>query len=229
VCPSDWSREQISKTELKYGLVNYGLSLTDGELQEVMAFFDTDKSGLIDFDEFLVRLLCVSYPVCVLMRCWDKRRLCAVLSRQRGMRGPMNERRKAMVDLAFNVLDRTGDGSITVEDLMDSYDVSWHPGVKNGNLTKEQALREFLNQWDRGERDGIVTREEFHEYMQVRGQGSSSCGPTKPSSWFMLIPLTDRLALCMQDVSASIDSDTYFELVSLSDTAICRRPSKYGA
>jgi hypothetical protein len=100
---------------------------------------------------------------------------------QRGMRGPMSERRVAMVDLAFNVLDRTGDGRVNIDDLMDSYDVSWHPGVKNGSLTKEQALREFLNQWDRGERDGVVTREEFHEYMQ--------------------------------DVSASIDSDTYFELV----------------
>jgi Ca2+-binding EF-hand superfamily protein len=124
--------------ELKYGLRNYGTDLSDAELEDVMAYFDRDRNGLIDFDEFL-----------------------------RGMRGEMNARRCGMVDLAFDVLDRTGDGLVTIDDLIDTYDVSWHPAVRDGSMSKEQALREFLGQWDRREKDGIVTREEFHDYYQV--------------------------------------------------------------
>jgi hypothetical protein len=42
-----------------------GLNLTDAQLEEVMSYFDKDRNGLIDFDEFL-----------------------------RGIRGVMNDRRK---------------------------------------------------------------------------------------------------------------------------------------
>lgn len=66
----------------------------------------------------------------------------------------MNERRVALVHMAFKVVDVTGDGVLTIDDLKDAYDVSWHPGVKDGSMTKEAALRDFLSQWDRKEKDG---------------------------------------------------------------------------
>jgi len=131
--------KKISPLELKYGLKSYGMNLSDGEVQQVMRNFDRDGNGQIDFDEFIYAL-----------------------------RGDLNERRTRLVDMAFQVVDVNGDGVLTVDDLKDSYDLSWHPGVKDGRMTKDQALREFLSQWDRINPDGVVTREEFREYYKVR-------------------------------------------------------------
>lgn len=130
--------KKISPLELKYGLKSYGLVLSDQEIQMVFGHFDRDRNDMIDFDEFIYAL-----------------------------RGDLNDRRLALVDMAFKVVDVTGDGIITVDDLKDAYDLSWHPGVKDGRISKEQALREFLAQWDRINPDGIVTREEFREYYKV--------------------------------------------------------------
>jgi hypothetical protein len=58
--------KKISKLELKYGLEDYGLSLNLREVDDLMAYFDTDKSGLIDFDEFLV-----SFPSLVGVLQWS--------------------------------------------------------------------------------------------------------------------------------------------------------------
>lgn len=129
--------KKISKLELKYGLEDYGVPLNNQELEQVMIFFDRDKSGAIDFDELL-----------------------------RGLRGEMNQRRLDLVDMAFKALDCTGDGRVTIDDLRDSYDVTSHPGVQAGLVSKEQALKDFLNQWDRTEKDGVVTREEFIDYYR---------------------------------------------------------------
>lgn len=39
--------KRISPLELKYGLKDYGLNLTDQQLQDVMAYFDKDKVGRV--------------------------------------------------------------------------------------------------------------------------------------------------------------------------------------
>ena len=131
----DSGDKQLTKDELYYGLRDYGVDLTPREMKVIMTYFDRDKSGTVSFDEFL-----------------------------RGIRGDMNPRRLALVNQAFDVLDKTGDGEVTVEDLRDVYSVEKHPGVLEGKLTPDQALAEFLDQWDTVDKDGIVTREEFAEY-----------------------------------------------------------------
>jgi calcyphosin len=73
----------------------------------------------------------------------------------------MNAKRSATVDKAFAKLDRTGDGLITVEDLLGVYDGSYHPKFKSGEMTQRDVLNEFLAQWDTHEKDGKVTRAEF--------------------------------------------------------------------
>jgi len=127
----------LDRSELKNGLEDYGVECTDQELSQLFSFLDTDKSGKISFDEFLV-----------------------------GIRGPMNPRRLGLVSLAFKKLDRTGDGVVTLEDLEMSYDASHNPDVKSGKLSKAEGLREFLNQFDTIDQDGIVTEEEFAEYYK---------------------------------------------------------------
>ena len=67
IMDDDGSR-QLSRGELKNGLRDYGIDLTPTELEQVFLYFDRDRSGSIDIDEFLI-----------------------------GLQGEMNERRKAMV------------------------------------------------------------------------------------------------------------------------------------
>jgi len=148
----DSGDKSLDREELRLGLQDYGVECSVTELNDLFEFLDVDKSGKISFDEFLI-----------------------------GLRGPIPERRLKFIRIAFDLLDRTGDGHVSVEDLEMVYDPSFHPEVRNGKMTKVEALKEFLKQFDTIDHDGIVTEEEFEEYYK--------------------------------NVSASIDSDDYFELM----------------
>jgi hypothetical protein len=114
---------------------------------------DKDDSGSITYDEFLV-----------------------------GIRGVLNARRRELVHMAFDVIDKDGSGIITVDDIRDVYNVSGHPEVIAGTKKPEQVLLELLDNFDvGGTKDGQVTIGEFENYYA--------------------------------NVSASIDSDDYFELM----------------
>ena len=67
--------------------------------------------------------------------------------------------------MAFNILDKDGNGLIEPEDLMSVYDASRHPDVMAGKRTPGEILQEFLDTFDvGGEKDGKVTRHEFENY-----------------------------------------------------------------
>lgn len=142
----------IDPTEFKYAMRDYGIPITDDEVSAIVKYFDTNKDGKISFDEFL-----------------------------RAIRGDLNDRRTEMVHLAYGVLDKSGDGLVTIEDIMIAYDATYHPDFQSGRKTKEEVLREFMTVWETHKKDGIVTKEEFEDYYK--------------------------------DISASIDSDDYFELM----------------
>ena len=77
----------------------------------------------------------------------------------------MNARRKRLVSMAFNVLDKNGSGEVDPEDIINVYDASKHPDVLAGKRTADEVLREFLDTFDvGGVKDGKVTREEFENY-----------------------------------------------------------------
>jgi hypothetical protein len=52
---------KLDREELKYGLRDYGVALSDRELDTVLGAFDKNKDGRIDFDEFLrgIRVRCI--------------------------------------------------------------------------------------------------------------------------------------------------------------------------
>lgn len=95
----------------------------------------------------------------------------------------MSYERKQLVRQAFNLLDTTGDGVVTVDDILQNYDYSHHPNVVNGSITPQQATNEMLSCFESGSSDvdGKVTWSEFLDYYK--------------------------------GISISIDDDNYFELM----------------
>lgn len=47
----------------------------------------------------------------------------------RALRGSMNDRRRAVVQRAYDVLDVSGDGRVTMEDVEMRYNADLHPDV----------------------------------------------------------------------------------------------------
>ncbi|XP_078574058.1 calcyphosin-like protein [Branchiostoma floridae x Branchiostoma japonicum] len=136
IMDDDGSRS-LNFDEFKTGCEDYGLQLTDDELQEIFVQFDKDGGGTLNFDEFLV-----------------------------GIRSNMSEARQNIVKEAFKKADKSGDGVITAQDLKGVYNVREHPKYKNGELTEAQCFEEFLKTFEGGQpnKDGKVTEEEFLNY-----------------------------------------------------------------
>ena len=82
----------------------------------------------------------------------------------------MSARRQKLVGMAFDKMDKNGNGIIEPEDVIDTYDASKHPDVLAGKKTADEVLREFLDTFDvGGEVDGKVTRREFMNYYSNVG------------------------------------------------------------
>lgn len=92
----DDSRDRyLDRYEFEWALVENGHKLSPAELERLFKYFDRNADGKVSYDEFI--------------RC---------------LRGDLNERRLALVHLAFEKLDKTGDGKVTVDDLKYRYDPS---------------------------------------------------------------------------------------------------------
>jgi Ca2+-binding EF-hand superfamily protein len=147
----------LDESEFKKGMKECKIAdLSDKAIAHLFRYFDRDDSGSISYDEFLV-----------------------------GIRGQLNKNRAAIVDLAFDVLDKDGSGLVDIDDIKNVYDTSRHPDVIHKLKTKDEILKEILMSFEGGkknsEKDGIVDRKEFQDYYA--------------------------------NVSASIDNDEYFELM----------------
>lgn len=133
----DSGDKKISRSELRYGLRDMGFNLQPSDEQVIFTALDRDNGGTINFDEFL-----------------------------RGLANDMNAKRLALVKLAYQKLDATGDGRVTTEDIKQLYDVSQNPEVISGKITPDQAFAKFMRQWETDKVDGIVTLEEFIDYYR---------------------------------------------------------------
>ena len=98
----------LDKFEFSKAMSDYMLGFSEGEVQVLFAHFDFDRSGLIEYDEFL-----------------------------RTIRGPMNANRKAIVMRAFNKMDADGSGMIDINDIRGVYTADKHPDVIAGKKTEQ--------------------------------------------------------------------------------------------
>jgi len=145
----------VGPNELKIGLQQIGLEMDGKQIGFLLDAIDTEDNGSVTFDEFMV-----------------------------AVRGQINDVRKKLIMQAYNVLDKNGDGGITIDDVKAAYNAKEDEEVKAGKITEEEALRKFLDHFDGGAdhvKDGKVSKKEFLDYYK--------------------------------NVSASIDRDDYFELM----------------
>jgi len=96
----DNNSRSLDKYEFTKAITDYMLGFTEGEIQKLFSYFDFDRSGLLEFDEFI-----------------------------RAIRGPMNANRKKTVALAYKKLDKDGNGWIDINDVRGVYTANKHPDV----------------------------------------------------------------------------------------------------
>lgn len=111
----------------------------------MLKHFDRDGNGSVDFNEFI-----------------------------RTIRGDLSASRKAVIRQAYNKLDVTKDGKVTLDDIAKLYDASGHPEVLNGRRSQEQVFFEFMSMWETQKRDGIISFDEFCDYYADISAGIES-------------------------------------------------------
>ena len=127
--------KKIDAAELFEGLNERGIKVTKAEVDALMKVFDTDHSGGISFDEFLV-----------------------------GLRGGLNETRQAIVNKAFAKFDKDGSGEITAADMRGVYSAAKHPKVRSGEMTEDEVFATFLSRFGDKDGDGKITKQEWDDY-----------------------------------------------------------------
>ena len=87
----------------------------------------------------------------------------------------MNDRRRAIVLKAFNIMDRDGSGYIDLADVKGVFNASKHPEVLLGKISADDALVTFLQGLEgrSGNGDGRISKEEWLDYYA--GEALSSC------------------------------------------------------
>lgn len=62
----------------------------------------------------------------------------------------MSKARLDVINQAYNKLDKTGDGLVTLDDLRLLYSVDQHPKYRSGEMTKDQILKQFMDTFQEG-------------------------------------------------------------------------------
>lgn len=132
----DDRNHRVDEIELQTGLNDYGIRLRIDDIRELL---DAIAGGnrKLGYEELLIAI-----------------------------RGQLNPRRLALIEMAYNHLDRTGDGQVDAEDLAGRFSGKHHPDVMAGRMTEEDAANHFLSSFESAEKDGIVTKKEFIDYYK---------------------------------------------------------------
>ncbi|ELT95363.1 hypothetical protein CAPTEDRAFT_222663 [Capitella teleta] len=112
----------------------YGIEADAATKQECFNEMDIEGNGVVSFDEFLIAL-----------------------------RPPLSESRLDLINQAFDKLDASGTGEVTVCDLKGVYSADYHPKFQSGEWTEEEVFQYWLQQFG-GDEDGTVSREDFVNY-----------------------------------------------------------------
>ena len=121
--------KSLDAQEFEQALNTFGIFVKKVELQALMKYYDSNQDGNVSYEEFL-----------------------------NGLKDELTERRLVMVKKAFAMMDKSGNGTISKEDICNIYDVSMNPEFLEGRKTKDEILNEFLSNFEgnKGNKDGII-------------------------------------------------------------------------
>lgn len=105
--------------EFKKAIKDFRIPIIERDVERLFNIFDRDRSGKIDYDEFL-----------------------------RGVRGEMNNFRRSYCEKAFKIMDKDKSGVLNIDDLKGVYNGKKHPDVIAGKKTEEEILGEFLDTFE---------------------------------------------------------------------------------
>ena len=126
---------KLDKQEFYWGIKDMGVNISKREAEILVDALDTDQSGSVNYNEFLV-----------------------------GIRGNPNEKRQCVIDQAFCKFDHDGSGAITSADLAPVYNCKFHPKVQSGEMTAQEVFTEFLSSFGDKNGDGQITKAEWNDY-----------------------------------------------------------------
>ena len=110
------SDKKISFTDFEKMFKRYRFNLSQVEINNLFNYFDKDKSGFIDYSEFLKKV-----------------------------GGELGEFRIGVLKNVFEKLDKNETGFINVKIMRDNYDPKGHPLVRQGKREEDEILGEFID------------------------------------------------------------------------------------
>jgi len=126
----------LTLDEFKIAFQRCNLNFNDQEVSTLFYFFDNYEKNFIDYEEFLL-----------------------------GVRGPINHFRRELIEKAFQQIDINGEGVVSPEEIIDRFDPTQHPDVKNGLKKAQEIFRDFMRSFEvGGEVEGKITKNEFLNY-----------------------------------------------------------------
>lgn len=99
----DNGNHQLDIDDFRWGLIDFGITITKEEASQLLKYIDRDGNGTIDFDEFL-----------------------------RFIRGDLNDFRKDLINQAYDKLDVNKDGLVKLEDIEKIYESTQIPDAIDG-------------------------------------------------------------------------------------------------
>eukprot|EP01022_Parablepharisma_sp_SALTPOND_P020275 TRINITY_DN3640_c0_g1_i1.p1 TRINITY_DN3640_c0_g1~~TRINITY_DN3640_c0_g1_i1.p1 ORF type:complete len:827 (+),score=88.35 TRINITY_DN3640_c0_g1_i1:1816-4296(+) len=142
----------ITLDEFKQAWREFKLGLDEADLEVIFREFDQDRDSLINSSE-VFQAIKVSFEIRMIPQ------------------GNMNENRKRIVSIVFDLLDTNNSGKVNVSQIKAKYSPGKHPAVLEGRKIEKQVLDEFnttldsfLTTYSIGEQSHAMTKEEFEEF-----------------------------------------------------------------
>ena len=110
------SDKKISFADFEKMFKRYRFNLSQIEINNLFNFFDKDKSGFIDYSEFLKEIT-----------------------------GTLSDFRIEILKKVFQKLDKNEQGFINVKIMRDNYDPKGHPLVRQNKRSEDEILGEFID------------------------------------------------------------------------------------
>jgi len=134
-------KKQLNEKEFLEGLRKTGMDITHEEAVAMFNEFNHGNQGRINIEEFLA-----------------------------AVRPPVSNSRNKIIEEAFNKIDKTGDGVVTLDDLKRQFSVQRHPLYITGEESEETIRERFMKHFELdATKDGHVTHEEFLNFYSALG------------------------------------------------------------